>query len=87
MPITVTRPTLLRVGTLKRIHVVGQQIMRNKRDGMNEPCYTIKSGRKNYHCHSFTVLGPVRGVQNFGKRLRSGAVVWLETTSAIRLEA
>lgn len=81
--IEIRKNKTLPAGKLKRIHVNGQRIRQNKRDGKNAPVYTVKCAGKNYYCRS--VSGNVRAVQNFEQRLPSGAVAWLETRSAVVL--
>jgi len=81
--VVIRRSKILPAGPLKRIHVNGQRIRQNKRDGTNAPVYTVKCGGKNYYCRS--VSGNVRAVQNFDNRLASGAVAWLETRSILEL--
>lgn len=82
--ITITQPTTLRAGIIKRIHVNGAMIRANKAEDLNEPCFTVKCRDGNYYCRRFTAER-LAGIQNFQQRLPSGAVVWLETTSAVTL--
>jgi len=81
--IEIRKAKTLPAGKLKRIHVNGQVIRQNKRDGKNAPVYTVKCAGKNYYCRS--VEGNVRAVQNFDKRLASGAVAWLESRDTLVL--
>lgn len=81
--ITITTPLTLPAGKIKRIHVNGQFIRQNKRDGTHKPVYTVKCGNKNYYCRGF--VGLVTAKQDFTNRLASGAVAWLETRNTVKL--
>lgn len=81
--IRITKPRTLPAGALKRIHVNGAYIRRNKKLGTCDPVYTVKHRGRNYYCRGFQ--GHVTAKQDFDRRLSSGAVAWLETRQEVVL--
>lgn len=81
--VIIRKPRTLPAGPRKIVHVNGQRIRQNKRDRTNRPVYTVKCAGRNYYCRS--IRGQVNAVQNFHAPLPSGAVAWLQTTSALEL--
>lgn len=73
-------------GIKKRIHVNGAVIRKNKRDGTNDPVFTVKTYKSNTYGRAVEIHGPCRLQQNFHQRLSSGAVAWIETTAPVTVE-
>lgn len=77
------RPTVLRDGLLKRIHVNGALVRFNKRSGENLPVFTVKTYDANTTGREVRIDGPCILQQNFEHRLASGAVAWIETRARV----
>lgn len=77
------RPTALRGGLLKRIHVNGALIRSNKRTGEDLPVFTVKTYNANTTGRRVTIDGPCVLQQDFTHRLASGAVAWIETRAPV----
>lgn len=63
----------------------GSVIRRNKKAGTNDPVFTVKTARDNIYGRGVVIHGPAILVQDFKKRLSSGAVAWIETRSAVEI--
>lgn len=68
--------SLLRAGTLKRLHVNRHVMAANKRDGTDLPALTVQTSAGPLRARAVEVLGPSRLVQ-------SGARAWLETRAEV----
>lgn len=77
--------TLVKAGTIKRIHVNGAVIRRNKKEHRDDPVFTVKSNKKNTYGRTVCIRGPSMLVQDFEARLASGAVAWIETRAEVEI--
>jgi hypothetical protein len=63
-----------------RIHVNGQNVRSNKKDGGDRPVLTVKDYRRNRKTNKrVTLTGPSQLIYRPDRRLPSGAVMWIET--------
>jgi hypothetical protein len=76
----------LKQGRIKRIHVNKHVVAGNRKHGVNNPPLTVKVGRDNFRCHDVEVLGPSAVIHSPEKPLKCGAVIWMETTAAVRVK-
>jgi hypothetical protein len=75
----------IKAGTVKRIHVNGHVIRSNKKQGRDDPVFTVKTSKENTYGKTVCILGPAMLVQDFDKRLASGAVAWIETRAEVEI--
>jgi hypothetical protein len=73
-------------GSTKRIHVNQKNLRRRVAGTGTDPCFTIKAGGTTYWAHKVEILGPSVMIESIDKPLGCGARIWVETTSALRLE-
>lgn len=67
---------------MKTIVHVNQHILRaNKKNGENNPIFTIKQGGKTYYAREVEFTGPCRLVYRPECKLSCGAVAWIEAQS------
>lgn len=69
----------------KRIHINQHVIRKNKKNGTNEPCITVKTSKSNDYCHAVSILGPSAVVYSPDKPLSCGARVWIETDAEVEM--
>lgn len=73
-------------GTIKRIHINRQNLLRNMKTGESLPVYTIKHKGKSHRAHAINVNGPGWFPNpSMSKPLACGARVWLWTKAAVQL--
>jgi hypothetical protein len=90
---TTTNVTILKAGSIKRIHVYGQRIRSYNKTGDDLPCFIVKCKGKTYHGRMVSFRGnEVRGMQDLKHGMPGcrHAKVWLQTTGAVfvyKLEA
>lgn len=75
----------IKAGVTKRIHVNGAVIRRNKQQQRNDPVFTVKTYNSNQYGRCVQIHGPSELMQNFTKRLASGAVAWITTKAEVEI--
>lgn len=89
--IVVQRPTVIRAGILKTIHMVGATIRLNKQRGTGKPenaytpCITVHCVDGTYHGRYVAVDGLLECIQQFGRPLATGAVAFLRTRAEVTI--
>lgn len=68
-----------------RIHVNGQNLRANKKDGGNRPVFTAKDYKRNRKGNHVLILGPSSLEFSLDKRMKSGAVAWIETYDRVKV--
>jgi len=70
-------------GYVKRIHVDQHVIKRNRKHGRNDPPLTLQTSRGAIKAHTVNIDGASRLVNTPDKPLSCGAVIYIETRSAV----
>lgn len=65
------------------IHVDKATIVRNRRDGTNEPPLIVRTYRGTQRAHTLKINGPSEIKHSPHKPLKSGARVWIETEAEV----
>lgn len=73
---------ILRSGTIKRIHVDRQVLARNRKQGEDNPAWTIQTSKGSIKCRYWNVVGPCSGKQG-AKPLSCGARMYIETSGQV----
>lgn len=75
----------LKAGTIKRIHVDRQILVRNRKNGENKPAWTIQTSKGPIKARALVVRGPSLFVQ-VSKPLSCGARMYIETYAEVGYE-
>jgi hypothetical protein len=70
-----------------KIHVNQHVIKKNRKEGLNDPVFTVKTYKENRYAHKVDVLGPSVLVYSPDKPLSCGAHVWIETEAEVICDA
>lgn len=70
----------------KRIHVNQHVIKRNRKEGADEPIFSVKRGKRTILGYAVRVDGPSRVIYRPDRPLSCGARAWIETDSTIAVE-
>lgn len=73
-------------GKIKRIHVNQHVIKANKKNGENQPVFTVKTSNDNIYGREVEILGPSKMVYSPKKPLSCGAKCWCETTAEVLVD-
>lgn len=65
------------------IHVNQQTIVRNRREGTNDPPLIVRNYKGVRHAHDVVIKGPSRVINRPHDPLSCGARVWIETASEV----
>ena len=79
------KTTKLKAGTIKRLHVDKHVIVRNRKQGENNPAITVQTSKGPHKAHEVEVNGPSRFIYRPDKPLSCGAVLWIETRAQVTL--
>ena len=65
------------------IHVNQHRIKSNKKNGTNDPVFTVKTYKSNQYAREVEIFGPSKLVYKPNKPLSCGAVAWIETEAEV----
>lgn len=80
----IEKPTTIRAGLVKRLHVDQHRIKANAKNGTDLPVLTVQAAGGPYKAHEVEIDGPSKLVYD-GRTLSCGAKVWLYTEAEVRL--
>jgi hypothetical protein len=75
--------TVLKKGTIKRIHINKHVIAKNLKEGTDAPAVTVQTSKKPYRGKAVAIHGPSAVVTSMDKPLKCGARIWIETKSEV----
>lgn len=69
----------------RKIHINQHVIKANRKNGVQDPCITVKTYKGNQYAMEVDIEGPCRVVYRPNKPLPCGAHVWIETDSDVAI--
>jgi hypothetical protein len=76
---------ILEPGKIKRIHINRHKMVKNTREGCNEPIITVKTSCGNLYGHKVEIDGPSTVEYLPNKPLSCGAKCWITTKAGLTI--